>query len=90
MTKKELTEQIASQTGARKSAVAEVLEVLGATIKDAVARNEEVYLPVIGRMTSKIRAAHTARNLRTGEEIRIAEHRVPVFKPTSEFKNALL
>ena len=55
-------------------------------IKTAVAANDTVSLVGFGSFFKRDRAAHTVRNLHTGETIQIAAKKSPVFKPGVAFK----
>ena len=89
MTKVELINEISRSTGIAANSTSEVLECLMKTIKRTLADNESVYLRGFGTFSPKIRAAKTARNITTGEQIFVAEHSVPAFKPSKEFVELL-
>ncbi len=89
MNKKELIETIAGSTGENKRLVGEVLDATIETITGQVKKGERVQLPGFGTFERRARSARTARNPRTGEEIKIKATKVPAFKPGAQFKDAV-
>ena len=87
MNKQELIEAIASQTGETKRLVGDVLDTALDTIEAAVKKGERVSIPGFGTFERRQRSARTARNPRTGEEIKVAAKKVPAFKPGATFKS---
>ena len=87
MNKKELIESVANTTGESKKAVGDVLDATIRTIQENVKNGDRVSLPGFGTFSRRARAARTARNPRTGEEIQIAATKVPAFKPGATFKD---
>ena len=62
---------------------------LNATLKAIIksVANEKVQIVGFGTFQTKIRAAHTGRNPRTGESIQIAASRSVSFKPATTLKH---
>lgn len=89
MNKKELIESIAGSTGENKRLVGDVLDATIETITGQVKKGERVQLPGFGTFERRARSARTARNPRTGEEIKIKATKVPAFKPGAQFKEAV-
>ena len=87
MNKKELIDSIASSTGESKRTVQDVLDATLNTIEGAVKKGDRVSLPGFGTFERRARSARTARNPRTGEEIKVAATKVPAFKPGATFKS---
>ena len=58
-------------------------------VKNAVAAGESVQLVGFGTFEARERAARNARNPKTGEAIKIAAKKAPVFKPGKAFKDAV-
>ena len=54
-----------------------------------VKKGERVSLPGFGTFERRNRSARTARNPRTGEEIKVAATKVPAFKPGATLKAAV-
>ena len=87
MNKKELIEAIADKTGESKRLVNDVLDTTLDTIEKAVKKGERVSIPGFGTFERRARAARTARNPRTGEEIKVPARKVPAFKAGATFKS---
>ena len=79
MNKNELIESIASATGESKRVVSDVLNATIETIEGAVKKGDRVSLPGFGTFERRARSARTARNPRTGEEIKVKATKVPAF-----------
>ena len=58
-----------------------------ATVEETLARDDKIQLVGFGTFEVKTRAARTARNPRTGEEIKIAAAKVPAFKAGKALKD---
>ena len=89
MKKDELVTKIAENTDLSKSDVNKVLASLTNVVAEALKANDEVALPGLGKFQVKERAARTGRNPHTGETIKIAAAKVPLFKVAKPLKDAL-
>lgn len=87
MNKKELIDSVASATGESKRTVTEVLDATINTVQKQVKKGDRVSLPGFGTFSRRARSARTARNPRTGEEIKVKATKVPAFKPGAGFKD---
>ncbi|MDQ3878723.1 MAG: HU family DNA-binding protein [Actinomycetota bacterium] len=87
MNKKELIDSVASATGESKRTVSEVLDATINTVQKQVKKGDRVSLPGFGTFSRRARSARTARNPRTGEEIKVKATKVPAFKPGAGFKD---
>jgi DNA-binding protein HU-beta len=87
LNKKELIDSVASATGESKRTVNDVLDETIDQIQRQVKKGERVALPGFGVFSRRQRAARTARNPRTGEEIKVKASKVPAFKPGAGFKD---
>ena len=86
MTKAEIINKIAEETGIAKKDVAATVEAFMEEIRVSLADNKEnVYLRGFGTFTVKHRAAKTARNISKNTTIVIPAHNVPAFKPAKTF-----
>ena len=85
MTKAELVNQIALETGYDKTTILNVVEAAMADIKKSVAAGENVYLRGFGSFITKVRAEKVARNITKNTSIVVPEHKIPSFKPGREF-----
>ena len=89
MTKAELVNAIAIQTGLDKTTILKVVEALMVNIKKSVASGENVYLRSFGSFITKTRAQKVARNISKQTSIIVPEHKIPAFKPADEFFDAV-
>ncbi len=87
MTKADLIDQIASGTGLTKIETEAVVNGFIALLKAGLKRGERIDLRGFGTFRVQLRAARTARNPRTNEEIEVPAQYVPVFKPSREFRH---
>ncbi len=85
MTKAELVNQIAAQTGYDRATVLNVVESFMENVKDSVIKNENVYLRGFGSFITKTRKEKVARNISKNTSIVVPEHNIPAFKPAKEF-----
>lgn len=86
MNKAELVETVAQKIGHTKKSTDLVLEVIMASIMDAVASGDKVVLAGFGRFESSDRRARNGRNPGTGEPVVIPATKIPVFRPGKDFK----
>ena len=87
LNKGELIESVANATGESKKTVAGVVEGVIETVQKQVKKGEKVTLPGFGTFERRARSARTARNPRTGEEIKVKATKVPAFKAGAGFKS---
>ncbi len=89
MTKADIVEHIAEETGLTKTDTALVVEGVIETLKEALITGTTVEIRGFGTFKIKQRAARRARNPRTGEPVDIPEKFVPTFKPSRDLKDAV-
>lgn len=87
--KGEVTEEVARKTGLRKSDAARALDAVLDTVRDALSRGDEVRLTGFGSFRVASTRERIGRNPRTGEMIRIAPSRRPVFSAGSRLVQAV-
>mgnify|MGYP001182047251 FL=1 len=85
MTKVELVNTIVLETGINKKDVLAIVESLMAEVKNALEREEPVYLRGFGSFIIKHRAEKTARNITKNTTLIVPAHNIPAFKPAKEF-----
>ena len=86
MTKAEIINKIAEDTGLPKKDVAATVEAFMEEIRDCMAvRKENVYLRGFGTFTVKHRAKKTARNISKNTTLVIDAHDISAFKPAKSF-----
>lgn len=89
MNKSELVKSIADKSGLAQDQATLALNGLTDTIRDTLAKGEEVALVGFGTFSVKERAARTGRNPATGETIQIPAKKAPVFKAGKALKAAV-
>lgn len=87
MNRSELIVRVSIEAGLSRRAATSAIDAFLSTIVSTVAAGERVGLPGFGTFEMKERAARVARNPRTSEVVEVAATRVPVFRPSEEFKN---
>ena len=86
MTKAEIINKIAEETGVAKKDVATTVEAFMEEIRTSLAENKQnVYLRGFGTFVVKHRAQKTARNISKNTTITIPAHNFPGFKPSKSF-----
>ncbi|NLO31727.1 MAG: HU family DNA-binding protein [Candidatus Hydrogenedentes bacterium] len=85
MSKADIVNEIAKNTGVDKASVLATVESYMEVVKDSLASNENVYLRGFGSFIVKRRAQKTARNISKNTTISIPEHKIPAFKPAKTF-----
>ena len=85
MTKADIVNEIAKNTGIDKATVLTTVEAFMETVKDSLAKNENVYLRGFGSFVIKQRAEKTARNISKNTTIIIPAHKIPSFFPAITF-----
>ena len=85
MTKAEIVNEIAKNTGINRDDVLKTVEAFMESVKGSLAQNENVYLRGFGSFIVKQRAEKTARNISKNTTITIPAHNIPAFKPSKEF-----
>lgn len=85
MTKADIVNEIAKNTGIEKVTVQKTVEALMETVKDSMIKGSNVYLRGFGSFIVKKRAKKTARNISKNTTIIIPAHNIPAFKPAKSF-----
>ena len=85
MTKAEIVSEIADKTGVDKVEVLTTVEAFMNSVKNSLARGENVYLRGFGSFIVKERAEKTGRNISKNTTIKIPAHNIPAFKPAKTF-----
>jgi DNA-binding protein HU-beta len=89
MNKQDIAEKVHGVLGGTKADAERAVETMVETIVGALKRNEEVSIAGLGIFKTKMRAARTARNPRTGESVNVPSMRVPKFQPAKALKDAV-
>lgn len=89
MTKKELIEALATQSGVDRKEVAQVIEALPQLIKDQVKATGKAAIHGLGTFSVTERAAREGRNPQTGATIQIPAKRTVSVKLTRDLRDAV-
>lgn len=89
MTKAELVCEIADKSGLNKAQAKEALDAFIASVSTSLKAGKQVRLVGFGSFVPVKRAAGTARNPRTGENVRTAASRTCRFRVGEGLKNTL-
>ena len=87
MNKSELINALADKTNLSKKNAEKALNAFVDSISSALVKGDKVQLIGFGTFDVKKRPARTARNPRTGEEIKIKASKAPVFKAGKALKD---
>lgn len=88
MNKTQLVEKIAESADLSKASAGRALDAFIDAVGDTLQSGEQVALVGFGTFSVRTRAARTGRNPKTGEEIQIAEAKVPSFKAGKALKDS--
>lgn len=86
MTKADIINEVAKQTGLEKVKVTAVVNGVLKAVKDSLKKGNPVYLRGFGSFIIKKRAKKVARNISKNISITIPAHNVAAFKPSKSFK----
>ncbi len=89
MNKQDIAEKVHGVLGGTKADAERAVETMVETIVGALTRGDEVSIAGLGIFKTKMRAARTARNPRTGEAVNVPSMRVPKFQPAKALKDAV-
>ena len=87
MTKAEIVNEIAKETGIQKETVSTVVEAFMEVVKGSLAKGNPVYLRGFGSFIIKHRAEKAAINITKNTTMTIPAHNIPAFKPAKVFVN---
>ena len=89
MNKTELIAAIAAKADLSKKDAEKALSAMTETIVEEIGKGQKVQIVGFGSFEVKARPARTARNPRTGEEIKIEASKAPVFKAGKALKDSV-
>ncbi len=89
MTKADIVDRIASQTGLTKVETEAVVDGFILTVIEAMKEGKNIEIRGFGSFKVKKRKGRMARNPRTGEQVPVDEHYVPYFKVSKEMKQVV-
>ena len=85
MTKAEIVNEIAKETGIQKETVSTVVEAFMESVKNSLAKGNPVYIRGFGSFIIKHRAEKAARNITKNTTMTNPAHNIPAFKPAKVF-----
>lgn len=89
MNKNEFIQAVADESNLTKADAAKAVDAVVATIGKALKGGDTISLVGFGTFLVRERAARTGRNPQTGEEIKIAASKNPVFKAGKALKDVV-
>ena len=89
MNKAELTAAIVKKTGFTKKDAEKALSAVTDVVAEALKKGDKVQIVGFGSFEVRKRPARVARNPRTGEQIKIAASKAPVFKAGKGLKDSV-
>lgn len=89
MNKQDIAEKVHGVLGGTKADAERAVETMVETIVGSLKKNEDVSIAGLGIFKTKMRAARTARNPRTGESVNVPSMRVPKFQAAKALKDAV-
>jgi len=89
MNKTELIEQVAKEAGISKAAASKAIDAFTDSVTAALKSGDTVTLIGFDTFAVSERAARTGRNPQTGQELKIAARKAPVFRAGKALKDAL-
>jgi nucleoid DNA-binding protein len=90
MTKADLVETIASETGVSKTHTGVIVDGMIDAVCRALSEGRHIEIRGFGTFKVRERRARRARNPRSGTEVLVPAKLVPVFKPSKELKAQVL
>ncbi len=89
MNKADLVGKVAEEAGLTKKDAEKAINAFVVSVQEALVKKDKVQLIGFGTFEVKERAARTGRNPQTGEAIKIAASKAPVFKVGKALKDAV-
>lgn len=89
MNKQDIAEKVHGVLGGTKADSERAVEAMIDAVVSGLKRGEEVSIAGLGIFATKMRAARTARNPRTGETVQVPSMRVPKFRAAKALKDAV-
>ncbi|HST45919.1 MAG TPA: HU family DNA-binding protein [Luteimonas sp.] len=89
MNKNDLVQAVADESSLSRADATRAVDAVVAAVSKALKQGDTVSLVGFGTFLVRERAARTGRNPRTGDEIKIAASKNPVFKAGKALKDAV-
>ena len=85
MTKADIVSQVSENTGIEKATAQSAIEAFMETVKESLAKGNNIYLRGFGSFVVKKRAEKVARNISRNTTVIVPAHFIPSFKPADSF-----
>lgn len=89
MNKQDIAEKVQGVLGGTKADAERAVESMIDTVVSALKKGDDVSIAGLGIFKTKMRAARTARNPRTGATVNVPAMRVPKFQAAKALKEAV-
>lgn len=89
MNKQDIAEKVHGVLGGTKADAERAVECMIDAVVSSLKKGEDVSIAGLGIFKTKMRAARTARNPRTGESVQVPSMRVPKFQAAKALKEAV-
>jgi DNA-binding protein HU-beta len=89
MTKAQLIDAVAAETGLARAQAARAVDGIGNVIACTLVAGQDVAVPGLGKFRVKEAGERRARNPLTGEQITVPPRRKVVFKPSGTLKDSV-
>lgn len=89
MTKAELVDEVAGQTGLPKKQARVVVSTVFESIVDSLKSGDKIELRGFGSFRIRQRDSRIGRNPKTGEKVHVPAKKVPYFKPGKDLRERL-
>ncbi len=89
MNKQDIAEKVQTVLGSTRADAERAVEAMIDCIVGGLKKGDDVSVAGLGIFKTKMRAARTARNPRTGEAVHVASMRVPKFQAAKALKEAV-
>lgn len=89
MTKAELVDEVATQTGLPKKQAEIVVNTVFESIVDSLKSGDKIELRGFGSFRIRHRDSRIGRNPKTGEKVEVPAKRIPYFKPGKDLRELL-
>ena len=89
MNKRDLIDTVSASAEITKKEAELVVNATLDAIVEGIVKEGKVVLPGFGSFETRTRTERTARNIKTGEKIKVPAKKVPAFKPGKAMKDAV-
>ncbi|MHB8259128.1 MAG: HU family DNA-binding protein [Bacteroidia bacterium] len=89
MTKADIVDEIAKNTGVEREIVLHTVESFMKTVKNNMVKGNNIYLRGFGTFLCKKRAAKIGRNIHAKTAVKIPAHYIPAFRPSKIFSKMI-